>query len=310
MIPPEYIHLSDLVDRQLSVFPGHVAYLQKRFANMEESKFPFINEIALRITQIAGGALDKICDDYRWLSAMVLEEELHFRREGRYRLSKFEDAAAQVYANKEFMSRYMNGLLMSQLWWSNHTESLRFFRDVFIDQNGPDFSHLEIGPGHGLYLYLAVSSPKVGSATGWDISEASLANTGAALHAMGVGRAINLEKRDLFNIPTGPTFKSITFSEVLEHLERPQEALKILHVLLADDGRLFVNAPVNSPAPDHLYLFETPEQVVEMVEAAGFEVESRLFSPCTGATLERARKIKLSISVAIIARKKMETVHE
>ena len=39
-----------------------------------------------------------------------------------------------------------------------------------------------------------------------------------------------------------------------------------------------------------------------MIKDAGFAVESSTFAPCTGSTLERARKQKRTISVAVIAR--------
>ncbi len=59
-----------------------------------------------------------------------------------------------------YMTRYVSGILMSQLWWANHTDAMRWFRDAFIGAAPPRFSHLEVGPGHGLYLALAASSPR------------------------------------------------------------------------------------------------------------------------------------------------------
>jgi 2-polyprenyl-3-methyl-5-hydroxy-6-metoxy-1,4-benzoquinol methylase len=302
MIPSGLPHLERLVAHQLSVFPEHVAFLTKRFSALSGPELSFGELIAEKITQIAGSHLDRICEDYRWLSGIVLDEELHFRRTGRYRLSTFEEADQQYYSNAELMSRYMNGLLASQLWWRNHTEMLRYFRDDFIGRNPAGFRHLEIGPGHGLFLSLAAASSGCESAEAWDISDTSLLNTRGALAAMQLGREVLLKKVNIFDAPKGE-FTSIVFSEVLEHLERPQDALSNLRGLLAEDGRIFLNAPVNSPAPDHLYLFETPEQILQMIVDAGFAVESSMFSPCTGVTLERARKRKLTISVGVIARR-------
>ena len=88
---------------------------------------------------------------------------------------------------------------------------------------------------------------------------------------------------------------------MLEHLEEPLPALKILYGLLAPGGRIFVNAPVNSPAPDHLYLFRTPEEVRDMVKEAGFEIADTLYAPPSGASLDKARRQELSISAAVIA---------
>jgi adenine-specific DNA methylase len=80
-------------------------------------------------------------------------------------------------------------------------------------------------------------------------------------------------------------------------------ALKAIQRLLAPGGRVFVNAPVNSPAPDHLSLFRKPEEIVDLVRDAGLDVEDTLFAPTSGATLEQARKRALAISTVVIARK-------
>jgi 2-polyprenyl-3-methyl-5-hydroxy-6-metoxy-1,4-benzoquinol methylase len=302
MIPPGLPYLERLVAQQLSAFPEHGPFLTKRFSALRGAELNFAERIAGKVIQIAGDSLDRVCEDYRWLSGIILDEELHFRRTGRYRLSTFEEADAEVYSNSEFMSRYMNGVLASQLWWRNHTEMLRYFDADFLERNPREFRHLEIGPGHGLFLSLAAASPNCESAEAWDISDVSLLNTRSALAAMRLDREVSLKKASIFEAPK-EIFSSIVFSEVLEHLERPADALAILRGLIADDGRIFLNAPVNSPAPDHLYLFETPEQILQMIVDAGFAVESSRFSPYTGATLERARKMKLTISVGVIARK-------
>jgi 2-polyprenyl-3-methyl-5-hydroxy-6-metoxy-1,4-benzoquinol methylase len=303
VIGAAYPSLAKMIERQIAAFPDNEEALQKRFAKDDEAHLRLADDLARLILLVAGPEVDTICADYRWLANMVLQEEDFFRRNGRYRLSKFQDALDQVYNDRVFMTRYMNGLLATQLWWRNHTEVLGFFRDRFVAENAPGFSHLEVGPGHGLFLYMAAMSPRCGSAEGWDISDASLAGTRKALDAMEVKRDVALRKVDLFASPAG-SFQSIAFSEVLEHLEQPLDALRILHGLLADGGRIFVNAPVNSPAPDHLFLFRTPEEVAELVEKAGFTVVETKFAPCTGSSLERARKFQMSISAAVIATKR------
>lgn len=303
LVPDAYPNLSRAIDLQLDVFPEHRAYLEKRFVGEDEAGLVFLDQLAVMVDRVAQGDLKTIFADYHWLSGIVLEEELFFRRNGRYRLTSFADALEQVYANREYMARYMNGLLASQLWWRNHTEVMRYYRDAFLAGNPEGFTHLEVGPGHGLFLALASATPACATAEGWDISQASLANTQEALNGMGCDPdRIILREVDIFAAPEA-SFQSVTFSEVLEHLEEPLEALKALYKLLAPGGRIFINAPVNSPAPDHLYLFRTPEEVSDMVAAAGFEIEDTCFAPCTGATLDRARRLNLTISAAVIGRK-------
>ncbi|MGC9954216.1 MAG: methyltransferase domain-containing protein [Rhizomicrobium sp.] len=298
-----YPHLRRAIAAQLSAFADHEAYLQTRFAESGADELAFADDMAERIVKLTGPALHKVCQDYAWLCGVILDEELYFRRTGHYQLSTFAEALAKVYANSDFMSRYLNGILMSQLWWRNHAEVLRFFRDVYLPGNPSPFTHLEVGPGHGLFLHLAAQARGCSAVEGWDVSASSLKDTRAALEALGTTTPVTLRQVDLVAAPRA-SFRSITISEVLEHLDDPAAALAKLFGLLENCGRIFVNAPVNSPAPDHIYLFQTPEEVVEMVEGAGFKVERTLFAPCTGATLERARKLKLSISAVVIATKK------
>ena len=307
VIPANYPHLREMIERQLSAFPEHADYLKTRFAGEDAGALGFAEHVAANVLQIAGPEIERICENYRWLCGAVLDEELYFRRTGRYRLSTFEQANTEIYANRELMSRYVDGILASQLWWHNHTEMLRFFHDDLVVRNPKGFRHLEVGPGHGLYLYLAAASPNCASAEGWDVSDTSIASTRQALQAMHLKRQVALRKINIFEMNPSDTpkeqFSSIAFSEVLEHLERPQDALKILRGLLTEEGRIFINAPINSPAPDHIYLFDTPEQLVDMIKDAGFAVESSRFAPVTGSTLEHARKRKRSISVGVIARR-------
>jgi ubiquinone/menaquinone biosynthesis C-methylase UbiE len=138
-----------------------------------------------------------------------------------------------------------------------------------------------------------------------DISATSLSKTEACLRTLGITRDVLLERRDIFAAPQPSDearFDSVVLSEILEHVERPAHALASIRRVLKPNGRLFVNAPVNSPAIDHIYLFRTPEELVELVQAAGFHVEETRFATASAYPEARARKLALPISVAVIAR--------
>ncbi len=295
-----YPALGKLLDGQLSIFPEHQSYLERRFADADQAHLELADQISDLITRIAHDHLDEIFEDYKWLTGVFVEEEVYFRRNGTYRLSSFEDAERTVYVDPVYMRKYMNGLLASEVWWHNHTNAIGFYKETFLDCLPGSSRHLEVGPGHGLLLYLATQTERCKSLTAWDVSAASLTNTREALSAMGVERDVKLEQYNIYDAPDGE-FDSIVFSEVLEHLEQPLEALHVLRKLLTQDGRLYVHAPVNSPAPDHLYLFRTPEEVVSMVEEAGFDVVETRFYPILGVPLERARAFDLGISTLVVA---------
>ena len=98
-------------------------------------------------------------------------------------------------------------------------------------------------------------------------------------------------------------FDAVVISEVIEHLERPNMALQSLHAALTPGGRILINMPINSPAPDHIYLWESPEEMTALVEAQGFIIDATQILPQTGVSLERALKLKVNVSCVYIAHK-------
>lgn len=298
-----YPALARLLGRQLELTPQHTKYLTARMQNAGEDHLSVMNEMAECVIRLCGRDLDTVLLDYDWICKAMLREEIEFRRSGEYRLKTFQQAVDEVYSDQDFMSHYMNGLLISQVWWANHAEALRFYKDKFLGGFARPFDHLEIGPGHGLLLYFATEIPACRTLEAWDVSEASVEKAEKALQLLGLGKPVTMRTQDLFAADASAArFDSIVFSEVLEHLDRPADALRIIRSLLKADGRLYINMPINSPAPDHLFLLRTPEAVVEFVESCGYTIEQSQFEPQTGMTLERARRMEATISVLLIAR--------
>ncbi len=304
-----YPSLSELVATQLAVWPEHENMLTKSICVRSDDVMETSERASGQILKIINhhlGSVEEVCEDYRFLcEKMILAEEWYFRRHGRYRMSTFVEVEREYYANPVFMKQYMNGLLLSSVFWLNHANALDYYIRVFLAQNKEDYRHLEIGPGHGLLIYYAGIDPRCKEVTGWDISAGSIAATRKALDAMSSGSRVTLVQQDVFEAFKGShRFDSIVASEVLEHLERPDEALTNLYACLAPNGRLLVNMPANSPSPDHLYLIREPEEVLDLMESAGFCIlEHRLF-PMAGYTLEQCRKHKLTINCAAIGTRK------
>jgi 2-polyprenyl-3-methyl-5-hydroxy-6-metoxy-1,4-benzoquinol methylase len=63
----------------------------------------------------------------------------------------------------------------------------------------------------------------------------------------------------------------IVLGEVLEHLDEPKEILVKLSKLLKPGGLLWITTPTNAPALDHVYLFNTKEEVVTLINDSGLE---------------------------------------
>jgi 2-polyprenyl-3-methyl-5-hydroxy-6-metoxy-1,4-benzoquinol methylase len=260
-------------------------------------------DVADMIERLGEGQMDALCEGYRWMCDMFREEDLYFRRYGRYRLSTFAEACREVYFNDAVMDKYMKGLLLSQVLFSNHGMVLKFFVEKFLRRLASGGRLLEVGPGHGLLLALAAKYAHCVEFSGWDISAASLELTAACLKRLEVATPIRLEMQ---NVLAGShryaEFDSVVLSEVCEHLEEPSAALVTLARVLSPGGRIFVNMPVNAPAADHIYLLTRPEDVVDMVRAAGFGIEDVCFAPAAGYAEAEARRRKIPISVGVIGR--------
>ena len=306
--------LPDTVDKLtrklVELWPEHEKFTGKSLANRSASELETAEAIAKAIYALSdneSASINRLIADYRFLcEEIVLPEEIHFRREGHYRLKHFADAEREVYANAPFMSRYMNGLLMTEIFWANHAAAFHSFRCDFLPSLAGASHLLEVGPRHGLFLAFAARSRNVAELTGWDISQASLDHTRAALSALAVGRHVDLVRQDLFDAssaPAGGAFDAIVMSEILEHLEDPGAALRAVEPWLKPGGTVWINVPANSPAPDHIYLFENLEHAETLVREAGYDVTDAQAFPMTGATLESAVRRKLSVTCVVTARK-------
>ncbi len=303
-------HLDDLIARVVARWPDHAGYIAKSFEDREAAVIAVSDELA-RVVLILGGGMaggiEGLIDDYRFLcESILLPEELHFRRYGTYRLRAFADAERECYANAPFMDRYMNGLLVSNVLWSNHAHAFEAYVNGYLPRLPAGAAHLEIGPGHGLFLFFAARQARLARIEGWDVSPTSIGNTRSALDVLGVERPVDLKLVNLFDAPPAEAagdFDGIVMSEILEHLEDPVAAMRAASRHLKPGGHLWVNVPANSPAPDHIFLVNGPEHAVTLVKDAGLEVVNSAAFPMSGATLEKATKRKLAISCVVLARK-------
>src|SRR4051812_42233863 len=151
--------LKTLLDGIAARWPDHDRYIERSFASRDPAVLDVSEALAENVLRLAAdipGGLDTLIDDYRFVCEEVtLPEEIHFRRHGTYRLTTFEDAERECYSNAEYMNRYMNGLLVSDIVWSNHAHAFASFVNDYLPRLKPDADHLEIGPGHGMFLYFA-----------------------------------------------------------------------------------------------------------------------------------------------------------
>lgn len=294
--------LSQICSAILGAWPEHGPFLEARFADSADLSLPIAEEMAELVLRIIGDDLQQFVAGYRWMCEAFVAEDLHFRRTGSYRLSTFEDAYREVYSRANYMSNYLRGILLSQVLWANQATSFYFYVERFLKRLRPGTDYLEVGPGHGLLLYFAARSPLIGSITGWDVSESSLAMTRHTMETIGVQYPFKLELHNILEPPSvQEVYDAVVLSEVLEHLDHPEAALATVFQALKPGGLAFFNVPVNSPAPDHIYYWGSPVEVEELVRSVGFTIVDSDAAPTTGYSLERALRRKVTVNSLIVA---------
>jgi 2-polyprenyl-3-methyl-5-hydroxy-6-metoxy-1,4-benzoquinol methylase len=294
-----------------TIWPEHEKFLRKSFAGRSPDLLDTTEIISSLLDKAAvskSKSIEDFAEDYRFLcEKIVYPEELYFRRTGKYRLKTFEEANTEVYSNHGVMSRYMNGLFVSDALWLNHASAMNDFAKVYLPTAVVGGRHLEIGPGHGMLLHLAMQFGAFGAYSAWDVSATSIAHVREILDMLGESDRINLRLTDMYSedvlAENRGKFDSVVLSEVLEHLERPRAALGIIRELLAPGGTVWINVPANGPAPDHLFLLRSPSEAEDIVRAAGLEVLRTASFPVAGSSLERAIRQELPVSCVLVARR-------
>lgn len=286
----------------LDRWPEHAGYLLKSFAARSPGMMATSDHVAGAVLALAGDRASQVADDYRWLGDRIRDEELEFARSGHYRFSSFEETNAHVYSDGAFMERYMHGLLFSHVLWYMHASSLHFFSQRLEAHVPAGGRVLEVGSGHGLLLYLALSGLKLAEAHGWDLSEVSLAQTRAALELLGAEGRTAFAIQDMHQVqPDGETFDLVILSHILEHLDDPVGALDRMRGAVAKRGVLFVNVPLNAPMPDHVVLLETPDAAADLLRRGGFHIVEMATHTTQGMTLAQALKRRTAVTCSIIA---------
>ena len=296
----------------ISAWPEHAKFLRASFASRSSEVLDtteIIARLLIRVADSTARDLRLFAEDYRFLcEQIVYPEELYFARVGEYRLKTFEEANREVYANGDLMTRYMNGLFVSDALWFNHASAMNDFAKTYLPGALAGGRHLEIGPGHGMLLHLALRFGLFGSCTAWDVSETSVSHVRGVLAMLGESDRVDLRLADGYSdgalAANRGRFDTVVLSEVLEHLERPLLALQIIRELLTPDGTVWINVPANGPAPDHLFLLRSVAEAEEIVRSAGLAVV-RTAATSPGGRHARSRHSQSSspISCIVVARR-------
>lgn len=216
---------------------------------------------------------EKAVEGYGRFALEAMKLQVEFNKTRKYRAKTFEEAADEVYQNRDYMfDLYLPGILLSHFLWRHHYKQHIFFLEKFvplIEKNGGNLFY-DIGVGTGFYSkeMLRINQNMIG--VGFDLSRFSMDYTISTIESFGY--ASRYEGR-LFDIVANEVEKQAPFIiniEVLEHLEDPQTFIHALFKMLEPGGYGLISAALTAPNADHIYLYEDSREVVKQLEKAGF----------------------------------------
>jgi len=166
----------------------------------------------------------------------------------------------------------MIGLALTNFLWPHHTTLFLSYLDTLQSISATRI--LEIAPGHGLLGYSAINNLVNDYCYSCiDISESSLSLTSQLFVGVDNYSSV-LADVTTYNDHTG-TYDLIICGELLEHVENPSLILKSIKNLLTVNGIAYVTAAITAAAPDHIYLFRSPDNVISMIESVGLQIIKR-----------------------------------
>jgi Methyltransferase domain len=220
-----------------------------------------------------------VADGYVGLNKAILREEQGFRETGRYSagIEDLDQVKQDVYDNANVMEKfYLVGLYCTYFLWHHHYRILNFFRNEFLlaPGNTPRTS-AEWGVGHGLLTFEALKTWPEASTVLADISCHSLGFSQALLTSAGMWPRCSTVFGDVLATPQ-PVVDRLICSELLEHVPDPRALLIRVCESLSDRGIAYITGAINAPQPDHVFLFNSSEELLGLVESCGLRVRSHL----------------------------------
>lgn len=251
-----------------------------------------------------GKSIPYIAECYNSMVKSVVNEQIYFLKNKKYRYSRFSEVASDIYFNDDYMGKYMIGLGISQFLWPQHLKVRRFFLDKLPCNN--QGTYLEIGPGHGFYFIEAMKKSNFTFFYGIDISPQSILLTNKIISSGIFGEFNNysLIQEDITQFKSDRTYNAVIMGEVLEHVENPLLLLNKINSIVDDKSFIFITTVINAPVIDHIYLFDSMESINELMAKAKFLIKELFLAPAyEKLSIEKNLEKKLPINVTLILAK-------
>lgn len=226
---------------------------------------------------------------------------------GKYLYSTVEEVEKYAYSDpaRELTGPwYMMALYFSQIFWVTHYRVNEFFINDICKHEFETGKVLEIPSGSGIFISNFLSRNPQWIGTGLDLSESSIEFSKKVVKLFKIpSEQLTLVKQDFFLHESEGNYDLIICGEFLEHLEEPLKALKKLHDLLKDGGKIFLTVAVYAAMIDHIYLYNSAEEVRQQIAEAGFNINKELVQNVFAKAQPEDRCTPINYS-AILTKKK------
>lgn len=301
-------NMSEIITELLGILKSANPVQYKKVQALVESSdqdftsnaIPFLNKYKSYLIK-EGKQLDFAVDCYCKMNNDMVYERIQFLKTGEYKNKNFYDVEKAIYNNSDVMEYHMHGLVLAQFFWID-----QYHRFLNFSENLPQYKsninkYLEVGGGHGLYLYEAIN--RLGNDVDYDLVDISMTSIELSKGIID-NDMVNYHHVDIFGYDPGYKYDFITIGEVLEHLEEPKAMMDRLGYLLNDNGHIYVTTPVNAPMIDHIYLFNNADEIRNMIVETGFEIVKEKTMYAEDAPKEKAEKYKMPLMYSSFIKKK------
>lgn len=293
----EYI-IEKIIRKISAINSEHADKLKKNLAAYTRTLYPESESFFKRYEDYLikqGLSIDFAVDCYLKMYRNMLEERWKFLKRNNYSNTSFAEVEKAVYSNPDVMTAHMNGLTLAQFLWFEQYERFLFFKNNLLKYTTDVTSYIEIGGGHGLYLWEATNLLNASCTFEMiDISESSLALAKGIIDKPN----IKYKKQSLFDIEDNVSVDFFTMGEMLEHLENPKDALQKLRLLIRNGGKGFISTPINSPMIDHIYLFNNVEEIRDLFNQSGLKILEEKIVISEPVSVETALRKKIPVMYA------------
>lgn len=286
--------------------------LQASYINriLKQNEKAINKELLLLIVEFWGERgldTENLADAYLDLVSATMEEQLYFRKTHNYRNREYQALCDNNYRNDMYMEQYLAALAISDCLWENHVQILKWYKNK-IKAAQSCTSYVEVGCGSGINLLPILTYIPGVHITAIDLSKKAIEICEDFLRygeKKGLFSDIQYEAicKDVYEYTLAESPDIFTMFEVLEHIPDPECLLNRIYEMTNSNTVFYFSTVINSPMPDHIYLFRNKEAIFELMSKSGFLIKDFFCAPANGMSLSQAEMHEAPITIVMELKK-------